>query len=133
MLSIAHIIKRVHSTDVFLSCVACVPPKVQTKSSVHVLKGQTHSLELYIRDVLVCTHQICGPDFAAYKDVPDYIPQLLVVGTPVTGKSLNQENIFLFRLVCTYVERTACSCTCRSKSKYVANVHIESRVTLVPY
>ena len=29
--------------------------------------------------------QITAPDFASYKDVPDYIPQLLVVGTVVTG------------------------------------------------
>ena len=29
--------------------------------------------------------QISASDFAAYKDIPDYIPQLLVVGTPVTG------------------------------------------------
>ena len=34
---------------------------------------------------LTCVFQICGPDLAADKDVPEYIPQLLVVGTPVTG------------------------------------------------
>ena len=36
--------------------------------------------------------QICGPDLAADKDVPEYIPQLLVVGTPVTG------NIYLMNI-----------------------------------
>jgi hypothetical protein len=41
-----------------------------------------------VRSLQQQIHQgmICGPDFAAYKDVPDYIPQLLVVGTPVTAR-----------------------------------------------
>ena len=41
-------------------------------------------------DRYVSVQQIYGPDYAAYKDVPDYIPQLLVVGTPVTGIPTNQ-------------------------------------------
>lgn len=52
--------------------------------------------------------QICGPDLAADKDVPEYIPQLLVVGTPVTG------NIHLTYVLTSPLSHTLSpSCTAR--------------------
>ena len=78
------------------------PARTSTEETQNVAAASTpgsgESLGLYMCMLMeagpTCVFQICGPDLAADKDVPEYIPQLLVVGTPVTGN---------IHFTCTYI------------------------------